>query len=116
MSRYRMATHSRTRREGSAQEQLSYLFAKQKGRCHICGEQVEYGGSGPRSAVRFRLGSNFGQKGRVRPRVMTHRECAQKRSDEIQKSVPIEELWFRSGSEQTEWSVPTLNAAQSKET
>jgi hypothetical protein len=82
-------------------EQLAYLFRKQNGKCHICGQDAVLDGNGGKvigdSAVRFRLGSSFGAKGRRRPRVMVHRKCAQTRSDEIQASQPIEDLWVRSG-------------------
>ena len=88
--------------------QLAYLFRKQHGKCHICGEPavLDYNGgkaSSEMSAVRFRLGSSFGKKGRVRPRVMAHQKCAQERSDQIQAEQPIEELWFRSRSSPTEF-------------
>lgn len=86
--------------------QLTHLFNKQDGRCHVCGEPATLDGLGgqtnrPDSAVRFRTGSSFGAKGRSRPRVMAHRKCADQRAKEIELSVPIEELWMRSGSEPT---------------
>jgi hypothetical protein len=86
---------------GPRKEQLEFLFRKQQGKCHICGEPAVLdfqGGHAGRhlSAVRFRIGSSFGEKGRCRPRVMAHRSCAQSRSDQIQASQPIEELWIKS--------------------
>lgn len=97
--------------------QLNYLFRHQGGKCFICGEPANLDGGGGSgrpeenlSAVRFRLGSSFGAKGRVRPRVMAHRKCAQERSGEIQQSVPIEELWHRSGQKEIEvFSIPETN-------
>lgn len=80
---------------------LQNLFDHQKGCCFICGKPAvldfESGKAGqPESAVRFRLGSSYGKKGRVRKRVMAHRKCAQERSDQITTSLPIEEQWHRS--------------------
>jgi hypothetical protein len=90
------------------QEQLAYLFAKQDGLCHICGEPAvldyEGGKAGhPLSAVRFRLGSSYGTPGRRRRRVMAHRKCAQERSDAIQDSIPVEERRARSLAWPTEF-------------
>lgn len=99
-------------RDSNRQGQLRHLFKKQGGRCYICGEPAvldfEGGKAGrPMSAVRFRIGSSFGAKGRVRPRVMAHRKCAQERSDQILASQPVEDLWRRSGREPTEfYSIP----------
>jgi hypothetical protein len=97
-------TETRTDRR----EQLAYLFNKQNGKCHICGEDaiLDYQGGEaghPKSAVRFRIGSKFGAPGRVRCRVMAHRKCAQERSDQIQESIPVEERWLRSGRQPTEF-------------
>lgn len=88
--------------------QLRYLFRKQGGKCHICGEPAVLDGNGGKvadglSAVRFRLGSSYGKPGRIRKRVMAHRKCAQERSDQITASVPVEELWARSKSFPTEF-------------
>lgn len=88
-------------RETPRRKQLAYLFRKQNGKCHICGCDaiLDYNGgrvNSERSAVRFRLGSSFGRPGRVRPRVMACRKCAQERSDQIQMSQPIEETRERS--------------------
>lgn len=95
-------------RRGKRQGQLSYLFHQQNGLCHICSQPAVLDGNGGKagstqSAVRFRTGSSFGEKGRVRPRVMAHRGCAQKRSDEIQASQPIEDMWRRARNEPTEY-------------
>lgn len=92
------------RRIENRREHLAFLFKQQHGKCRICGKDAILDGNGgdaesDLSAVRFRLGSSFGAKGRVRPRVMAHRKCAQERSDQIQASQPIEELWIRSGRE-----------------
>lgn len=92
--------------------QLAYLFRKQGGKCHICGEPAvldyEGGKAGrPMSAVRFRLGSSFGSPGRVRKRVMAHRGCAQERSDQIQASQLIDETRARAQRFPTEfYSIP----------
>lgn len=99
------------------QRQLNHLFRLQGGKCFICGDPANLDGGGGNgrpetnmSAVRFRLGSSFGLKGRVRRRVMAHRKCAQARSDEIQQSVPLEELWRRSGQKEIEvFSIPETN-------
>lgn len=101
--------------------QLERLYNKQGGRCHICNcetvlEGRPCGGKlNPRMAVRFRLGSSFGAKGRVRRRVMTCQKCAQERSDQIQDSQPIEELWRRSGREATEFWTASTPQSQSKD-
>lgn len=92
---------------GDRRSQLQHLHAKQLGKCFICKcdtvlEPTNGGKLKPNAAVRFRLGSSFGSPGRVRPRVMTCRKCAQERSDEIQQSQPLEDLWLRSGREPTE--------------
>lgn len=87
---------------------LAAMFARQGGKCHICGEPaiLDYeGGKASRhlSAVRFRIKSGFGEKGRPRPRVMAHLKCAQERSDQIQDSIPVEERWTRSQRFPTEF-------------
>lgn len=91
-----------TSRPESRRDHLCFLFKRQNGKCHICGCDAVLDGDGgkansQRSAVRFRLGSSFGAKGRVRPRVMACRKCAQERSDQIQESQPIEYRWLKSG-------------------
>ena len=88
-------------RRSDRKSQLEYLFEQQEGRCHICGEPALLDGLGGykghgNSAVRFRLGSGYGYKGRVRLRVMVHRSCAQERSDQITNSLPIDEQRARS--------------------
>lgn len=94
-------------RREERRSQLAHLFEKQQGKCFICGQPavLDYqGGKRGRgeSAVRFRIGSKFGKPGRVRPKVMAHRRCAQDRSDQIQMSQPIEETRARSGRWPTE--------------
>lgn len=93
---------------GERQKKLVRLYAKQRGKCHICGAKAILDGKGGQagckeSAVTFRLGSSFGKKGRQRFRVMVHRKCAQARSDEIQDSIPVEERWLRSGRAPSEF-------------
>lgn len=83
-------------------KQLAHLFQKQNGKCHICGELATMEAGRSDSAIRFRLGSGYGRKGRVRRRVMVHRHCAQERSDQIQDSVLVEERRARSGRHQSE--------------
>lgn len=86
------------------QEQLGHLFRRQDGKCHICGEPAILDGRNKGlSAVRFRTGSSYGAPGRVRPRVMAHRKCAQERSDQITQSQPIDETRLRSGRHPTEF-------------
>lgn len=90
------------------QNQIEAMFRRQGGKCHVCGEPAVLDGAGGKtnsqeSAVRFRLGSSFGAKGRVRPRVMAHRKCADQRSREIELSLPVEEAWLRSGREPQEY-------------
>lgn len=93
-------------REGR-QKQLRYLFERQKGKCHVCGELAVLGSEGDDAAVRFRTGSRFGKPERIRPRVMAHKRCAQERSDQIQASQPVEESRARSRRYPTEfWSAP----------
>ena len=87
-------------RRPDKRSQLTYLFHKQHGKCAICNEPavLDYDGGkagNPLSAVRFRVGSSFGNPGRTRPRVMAHRKCSQERSAQIEASVPIEELQWR---------------------
>ena len=92
-------------RSNDRQRQLTYLFERQHGRCHICGGPAVLdfkGGSIGRaqSAVRFRLGGGrYGDPGSVRKRVMAHRGCAQERADQITREQPIEELRRRSQRE-----------------
>lgn len=77
---------------------LTRLFNFQGGKCAICQQPARLDGKNdPMSAVRFRIGSSYGAPGRVRPRVMVHRKCAQERSDQITMSQPIEELRRRAG-------------------
>lgn len=102
----------RRKRARARQEQLASLYTRQEGKCLFCNCVVVLDGNGgksssDRSAVRFRLGSSFGAKGRVRRRVMTCRKCSQERSDEIVASQPVEELWMRSRRFPTEfYSLP----------
>jgi hypothetical protein len=83
-------------------DHLQRLFDRQNGRCFICGELAVLDFNGGRvgkrgSAVRFRLGSSYGAKGRVRKRVMAHRGCADDRSRQITMSIAPEEAHYRSG-------------------
>lgn len=66
----------------------------------------------PHAAVRFRLGSSFGTPGRVRPRVMAHRKCVQERSDQIQASQPVEDMWIRSRRLPSEFYSISAEAAE----
>lgn len=106
---------------GGRQDQLMYLFRKQSGLCFICHLPAILDGCGgdsrsERSAVRFRLGSSFGAKGRVRYRVMTCRKCAQERSDQIQMSQPIDDTRRRSGRFPTEfYSIVDAGGAPSEQ-
>lgn len=89
-------------------DQLACLFNRQGGKCAICGEPAVLDGNGgsagyPDSAVRFRTRSKFGKPGRVRPRVMAHRKCAQARSAEIEVSLGLDELHARSQRHPTEF-------------
>jgi hypothetical protein len=85
------------------QKQLAYLYRKHDGKCAMCGDPTvivigtKGGPLNPRMAVRFRTGSSYGEPGRRRPRVLACFECAQKRSDQITASVPLDELHDRSG-------------------
>jgi hypothetical protein len=90
------------------QAQLAHLFRQQDGKCHVCGETARLDGANDGlSAVRFRTGSSFGTPGRVRPRVMAHRKCAQERSDQIQMSQDVDDLRHRSGRHPTEFYTAT---------
>lgn len=104
--RFAIAKAAALLKDGERQRRLIRLYADQRGKCHICGLKAILDGQGgkaghPDSAVCFREKSGFGEKGRVRHRVMAHRKCAQARSDEIQESIPIEERWLRSGRSPT---------------
>ena len=86
-------------RRGSAKDQLEHLHRKQGGLCRVCGEAADLAvATGPEAPCRFRVRSSYGAKGRVRPKVMAHRKCAQKRSDEIQNSIDPEIRRERSGA------------------
>lgn len=84
-------------------KQLAYLYRKHAGKCAICGCETvivlgtKGGPLNPKMAVRFRTGSSYGEPGRRRKRVLACQECAQARSDQITASLPVEELWDRSG-------------------
>lgn len=87
----------RDRRDG-AKGQLAHLHRKHGGLCHICGQPVDLAATGPEAANRFRVGSSFGRKGRVRPRVLVHRKCSDQRSNEIQNSIAVDARRDASGA------------------
>lgn len=89
------------RRRGDARQQLEYLHLRHGGVCHVCRQPADLGvKDGPDAPCRFRVRSGFGEhaKGRVRPKVMAHRRCAQERSDQIQNSISVDERRDRAGS------------------
>jgi len=80
-----------------SRKQLWRLYDRSLGSCAICGQKTKLTDDerDPYKAVRFRTGSSYGKPGRVRRRVLACRQCAQKRSDEITASQPLDELRHR---------------------
>ena len=87
------------RRAADPRDQLRYLHGRQGGLCHVCRQPADLAVTdGPEAPCRFRVRSSFGAKGRVRPKVMAHRRCAQERSNAIQNSISIEARRERCGA------------------